>query len=151
MFSDNYFIHFNSSPSTVLLDDYFTPVFWCSILRTLIFIFCWWLCCLIYWSNQKKTSTTIYIYVTFSTCTHIVCLANCHHRWTFYVPKPSICVQGSIPFQLLRDIDPINFLFCLLSFQAAYNLSHFIKPFLDLMSFASHALFLLSFEAKYLT
>lgn len=104
----------------------------------LIFILCWWPCCLIYWSNQKKTSTTIYIYLTFSTCTHIVCLATCHHRWTFYVPNPSICVQGSIPFQLLRDIDPIIFLFCLLSFQAAYNLTHFIKPFLDLISLASY-------------
>lgn len=104
----------------------------------LIFILCWWPCCLIYCSNQKRTSTTIYIYPTFSTCTHIICLASCHHRWTFYVPNPSICVQGSIPFQVLRDIAPIIFLLCPLPFQAAYNLSHFTKPFLDLIFLASY-------------
>lgn len=53
----------------------------------LYFFFCWWPCCLIYWvnwSHQKRTFTT-YIYLTFSICRHIVCLATCHHRWTFYL------------------------------------------------------------------
>lgn len=59
-----------------------------SKLLSIYFFLCWWPCCLIYWlnwSHQKRTSTTIYIYLTFSICRHIVCLATCHHRWTFYL------------------------------------------------------------------
>lgn len=87
----NYFIHFNSSPLTVLLDDYFTSILWCSILRTLTYLYTLLIILLLNLLKQSKENFHHhYIYLIFSTCTHIVCFATCHHRWTFYVTNPSI-------------------------------------------------------------